>query len=296
MRRGIIFHLHIPKNAGTTLSRMLKIRLLLTNPARILHHDRVLGYYTIRRGTGSDELRLERISSLGRRVAAQVRFFEAHCGFGVADRLPGPSITVTMLRDPVDRTLSVFDFRVQQGRLDPSTPLRDWLTREPDMPVWHVDNGQLRYLAGQRGALVDAPVGRCTRAMLDEACARVGRDDVIAGLVERFDETTLVLEHALGLGPLRWARSNQTAQRTRARDLDPRDRDFLAERLELDRALVEHARAVHDRRLADVLSSDSGGLERVRAQSRSYSRWMGWFNARVYGARRAAQRLGIGRS
>ena len=51
MTRRVILHYHIYKNAGTTMGRMIKSRLMLWPPGHVLHHGQVLGYYYLDRAT-----------------------------------------------------------------------------------------------------------------------------------------------------------------------------------------------------------------------------------------------------
>ena len=69
------------------------------------------------------------------------------------DLLPAPNTVITMLREPVDRTLSVFSFLKQNGTISGGMPLEDFLESAPADRVWWVDNAQVRYLAGEKGQM-----------------------------------------------------------------------------------------------------------------------------------------------
>jgi hypothetical protein len=264
MRSPLLIHLHIPKNAGTTLSRMLKIGLLMRPPTNALREQVVLGMYS----TAHTGPRLEAIARLPERSRARVRFFEAHCGFGVHERLPSPSAYITMLREPNKRTLSVFRFLKAKGAIDPSLTLDAFLRREPHDPVWVVDNAQVRYLAGERGEFDTRPIGTCTRAMLDLAKERVGRDFLLAGLVERYDESAALLLRDLGW---RFAFSF-TSNVTKKKEVDPSEAspeamDRLHQLNELDTELYEFASGLFDERVRAAGPGFAHEVHRFRRRS-----------------------------
>jgi PHD/YefM family antitoxin component YafN of YafNO toxin-antitoxin module len=108
----LLIHLHIPKNAGTTLGRSLRLGLTLWPPRQWLHYRCALGYYNL----WDHYMRLDRIASLGPKQRRRIRLFEAHAGFGLHKHLPSPSAYITLLRDPVDRVLSIYFAHREGGR------------------------------------------------------------------------------------------------------------------------------------------------------------------------------------
>ncbi len=263
-RAPVLIHLHIPKNAGTTLSRMLKIGLLMRPPTNLLHEKVALGLYQIEH-TGP---RLDAIGRLSAREARRVRFFEAHCGYGVHERLPEPSAYITMLREPNKRTLSVFRFLKAKGAIDPAMTLDEFLAREPHDPVWVVDNAQVRYLAGERGEFDTRPIGSCTPDMLDKAVERLEREFLLAGLVERYDESAALLLRELGW---RFAFSF-TSNVTKKKGIDEGEAssgamDRLRELNELDSALYARARELFEERVRAAGPGFAREVERFTKRS-----------------------------
>ncbi|MGP1309970.1 MAG: hypothetical protein ACTS27_07225, partial [Phycisphaerales bacterium] len=262
-RTPLLIHLHIPKNAGTTLSRMLKIGVLLRPPTNALREQIVLGLYATEH-TGP---RLDAIERLPERDRARIRFFEAHCGYGVHERLPSPSAYVTMLREPNKRTLSVFRFLKAKGAIAPETTLDEFLRTEPRDPVWVVDNAQVRYLAGERGEHDTRPIGACTPDMLEKATERLERDFLLAGLVERYDESAALLLRELGWRFAFSFTSNVTTKKELAEGEASQDAmDRLRDLNELDTALYERAKALFD--------------EKVRAAGPGFAREVARFRRR----------------
>lgn len=258
----LLIHLHIPKNAGTTLSRMLKVGLLMRPPINIMREQVCLGLYSVRH----TEPRLRAIEALSERERRRVRFFEAHCGFGVHERLPSPNAYVTMLREPDKRLLSVFRFLKARGSIDPAASLDDFLRTEPTDPVWVVDNAQVRYLAGEHGLNDTRPIGSCTPEMLERATERLERDFLLAGLVERYDESATLLARSLGWRVAMSFTSNITAKkRVRSDEASTEAMARVAELNELDRTLYRRAATLFE----EHVRSAGPGFARNEARFRA---------------------------
>lgn len=268
-RSPILIHLHIPKNAGTTLSRMLKLRMLMHPPTNALHRAAVLGQYQ-----HPTETRLPAIAAMSDRDKRRMRFYEEHCGYGVHEHLPGTCTYLTMLRDPVDRTLSVYDFLRQEGRIPPDRPLGSFLDKPTIRRVWWIDNAQVRYLAGEQGEIIDAPVGECPPALLDTAKRRLEHDIAWFGLLERFDESLFLLCRALGWPHAVAVRSNVTKQRSSTRStVAPELLERIAAMNSLDLELDTFARDLFQKRL-DAIPDLTAQLEHLRARSDKRQRWL----------------------
>ncbi len=265
----ILVHLHIPKNAGTTLSRMLKLRTLLHPPTNIFHRAAVLGQYQ-----HPTETRLPAIAAMSDRDQRRVRFYEEHCGYGVHEHLPRACTYLTMLRDPIDRTLSVYDFLRQEGRIAADQPLEAFLDKPTIRRVWWIDNAQVRYLAGEQGNIIDAPVGECPPTLLDTAKRRLEHDIAWFGLLERFDESLFLLCRTLGWPHAVAVRSNVTKARSSTRStVAPELLERIAAMNALDLELDTFARDLFQQRL-DAIPDVEAKLERLRARSAKRQRWI----------------------
>lgn len=282
----LLIHLHLPKNAGTTFSRMLKLRLLLRPPWRVLRHQVTLGYYFV---PGLDA-RVGRIEALPARKKRAVRFFEAHCGWGIHERLPEPSRYLTVIREPTDRTLSVFFFRKQQGKLPREARLEDWIAARPDQDVWHVDNGQVRYLAGEGGRILDVPIGEVTREHLERAKQRLEEMFYVA-IMERFDESMVLFRRTLKWRRVSYGRSNVTKQRKKKDEITPEHRALIARHNELDTELYRFALALFERRIAASGEGFAEEVERFKRKNAAHNRRFGWVYELLPRARARLQKL-----
>ncbi len=267
----LIIHLHIPRNAGTTLGRLLRRKIGTWPPWRVLRHRSVLGFY----GRGDWARRLSAIEAMPPGARRRVRLFEGHFGWGVHERLPGPSTYVTMLREPVDRALSVYYHLRQERHIAPGVTLEEFSGGGADpQRVWWIDNAQVRYLSGEVGRIVDVPRGKCTRAMLDVALERLRRDDVFFGLTEQFDASMVLLRRALGWRSCHWVAANAAAGRRSVNEVDPAVIERLRGLNQLDLELFRRAEAIFNERL------DAGGeplrreVERSAAANRRAAIWL----------------------
>ena len=288
MSNSLLIHLHIPKNAGTTLSRMLKIGVLVRPPTHLLDRVHVLGYYPL----VPWEKRIEKINTLPDRRRASIRFFEAHCGYGVQDLLPSPSRIITMLREPTDRTLSVYSFLKENGTIESGFSLEAFLEAPPKDRVWWVDNAQVRYLAGERGQIDQRPIGTCTSDMLSLAKDRLREQVLVTGLVERYEESAVLIRRALGWRKGASVRSNVTKQRTGIGAVP----DHLAARIrslnELDSDLHAYAASLFERRISEAGRTFSDAVARSRRDSARWSRLLGPAWERRTVSRRRRRRAG----
>lgn len=131
------------------------------------------------------------------------RLYSDHFWFGMHEHLPQPSTYITLVRDPVARLRSTYRHRVARQGLTVSPAAWIRAGREPGF-----DNIQTRMLAG------DTPANRrgpCTRTMLDAAQEHLLTHFAAVGVTERYDESVLVIAHALGLPALPYRRLNQSA-------------------------------------------------------------------------------------
>lgn len=200
IRKGeTLLFLHVPKTAGTTLSRIAERHVPAGRQYRL--------------GPRSQEA-IERFNGWPAARRARYRLISGHFPYGVHEQVPGPSVYITMLREPLERVVSFHNF----VRNDPAHYLRRRLSpaqcdslecfaRTTDCRA--VDNGQTRQLAGDWGLV---PFGGCTQAMLDRALANLRRIAVV-GLTERFSASVLLFGRRLGWRHLGFRPLNRSINR-----------------------------------------------------------------------------------
>jgi hypothetical protein len=256
---------HIPKTAGTSL-------------ASILHHHYGAafrgGVGVARRGplhrrppnvfSRFDEVEPQLESIVERR---RLRALAAHITFGWADRLPADTRYLTVLRDPVERTLSHYFYLVaptpkrrggaQVGLglvppwLAPPVPeltLEECLDERSYIP----DNLQTRMLCG-----ILSPYDPLPDDGLERAKANLRERFAYVGTTEQFEFFLALLNLERGWPTVAFRRARTNVNRPQREDVPADLRRIAEERNQLDRELYEYAGAL----LAEALRRvDPGSL------------------------------------
>lgn len=240
MRDLLIFE-HIPKTAGTTLHAILwrlyggRRVFFATDPGT--HPARVAALHT-------------RLADPANRLKAVV----AHTGYGLHERLPAGYRyrSFTLLRDPVERTVSHYHYQIQRGKLDAATSLERFVREDPSRSC----NVQTAFLGGLevRRTLDGIPLSAdlYTEALLQRAQTALLNLDAF-GITERFDESLLGFRDAFGwpLARILYVRQRVGHRRRAAPDaLSGAERRLVEQYNALDLELYAHARALFAERAA----------------------------------------------
>lgn len=231
-----LLFLHIPKAAGTTLSRVAERHTPATRQYRL---------------GGNAQAAIESFNRLPKAQRARYRLISGHFPFGVHRQIPGPHAYFTVLREPADRVASFYYF----VREDPGHYLNMDMTpaqaaslnefaRTTSCPI--VDNGQTRQLAGDWGHI---PFGQCDRAMLETAKRNL-ESVAVVGLTDRFRATLLLLGQRFGWPHLGYRKANETQERPAAETLDGATRSALENLNVLDQELYAFAQDLFESRWA----------------------------------------------
>ncbi len=189
----------------------------------------------------------------------RLRLVHGYQHYGLHELLPGPSLHVALLRDPVARIAALHD----AIRRNPSHPLHRTaaaldlaaFARSGLLP--ELDNGQVRRLAGLRAL----PCGACGPEHLELARRRLREDFALVGLVERPEESLLLLARRLGWPPPRELVSLVEPPRP---PLDEATRAAILRVNELDAALHAEAGRLLDEGARDLEPDLREELDRRR--------------------------------
>lgn len=179
-----LIFVHIPKAAGSTLQEII-----------VRHYQGARGF----RFTGDSE-RLAAFKSLTPEQRDSFDLLQGHVHFGLHELLSRPATYFTMLRDPVDRIVSHYHFVMANpghylydkiaGR---GFTLHDYAVTRASHEL---DNDQVRWLCAADH--FDVPVGRVSRAMVEEAKWNLANAFAVFGIMERFDDSLRCLKAAFG--------------------------------------------------------------------------------------------------
>lgn len=178
--KNLIF-IHLPKAGGNTLHKILERE----------YNELGNRIYTIHRTAQQDAFK-----DLPESKRHSIKLLKGHMHYGMHEYLQGESIYMTMLRDPVDRFISQFYYSMAVGNEDISLKIRDEnITLEEytknQLAPWAV-NAQTRHLSG-----IQDFEGACTQKMYEQALSNLEADNMLVGLLDRFDESLILYQKLL---------------------------------------------------------------------------------------------------
>jgi hypothetical protein len=221
--------LHIPKTAGTTLLSIL---------------DRQYPKQAIHSFGGDAHVSVAEFKALDDESRAQIRLLRGHMAYGLHEYLPGSVVYFTVLRDPVARVISYYNYI----RRTPPHYLYDVVTQQnmslPDLlesklPLM-MNDGQVRLISGVWG---EPAFGGVTEEMLEKAQKNLARSFIVVGLTERFDQTLCLLKENLNWQQdITYQRLNVSRQGLAGRGLPAAAVDLIQRVNRQDIALYAYAR------------------------------------------------------
>lgn len=176
---ALIF-LHIPKTAGTTLNRIIEWQY---DPRRI---------YTV----DPHQIRatVARLKTLPEKRRRHLQVVRGHFIYGIHDCLPQGGTYITILRDPVKRVLSSYQFILRR----PLHPLHRKLKRKGVGVKEFLEftanrqNLQTKMLAGV------SYVGPCDDSTFAQAKENLEKSFRVVGISERFQDSLLLIATSFG--------------------------------------------------------------------------------------------------
>jgi hypothetical protein len=246
--------LHIPKTAGTSLHQILSREY----GSRSLW---IRGVFT-----GFDQIQKANALKL-----ADCRLIRGHMYFGLHSCVGRPFSYFTMVRNPVERVISYYNYH-QKEAVNSSSRDHWWINLGRNLPPLEqyitdnkldreIDNGQLRRIAGDL-----RPVGECDRSMIDVAKQVVDQSFMAVGLTERFDESVALYHLLLG-----WRKLPLHVDAKRQKDkapVDSRLRDILSERLALEIEFYEWLEERFQQQMLEFQQEISHRVKRHQAANR----------------------------
>jgi hypothetical protein len=227
--------IHIPKTAGTTLTSLLNSKFDVAEicPAEVW-----------------SELVKIPIADL-----AKYRLFRGHFFYEIGDLLPRKPVYITMLRNPIARVVSGYEFmrRITPTRAEAMTnhlkaqrmTLKEYVT-DPENPS--MSNSQTRHLSSSK--YKDDPQG-----WLELAKERLAQEIAFVGLVEKFEDSMALLSYTFGWNPVAEYQNLMVAPKRPKKELEPEVQDAIATRNALDLELYAYAQDLFESRYAQMQTS-----------------------------------------
>lgn len=267
IKESVIF-IHLPKTAGTTVSRLIEWEYPLSE---IYSIDPVLFKWS------AAHLRKLPLSRL-----KKIRMFKGHMTFGLHDVLPQPATYITVLRDPVDRVISSFYF-MRRFKLHPLSwqIRREKWTLEDFVRNSGRDNIQSRLVAN---AKYEEP---CTCEIVERAKYNLRHHFSVVGFSDRLEESLALMKLRFGWRLSSYSSFNVTRSRPKKRDLPEATLDLIRQRNGFDVELYAYARGIFEAAVkanAEEVKRIAGELEAARSFSQ------GSLGALLFNARSAVRK------
>jgi hypothetical protein len=254
-----LIFVHPPRTAGTTLSRIMHWEY---SPLHVCDIDGRFYYWSLQKVSGWPKERL-----------ARMKVFNGHIPFGLHRFIPQPTTYITILRDPVNRTISEY-YAHRHRRTHPIID-RDAkrLSLEEYVAQVSYNNPQTKAIAG-----VDVPyhyhfytlrpsyhfyTGPCTAETLATAKENLSRYFSLVGLTERLEET-LALAKVLFGWKIPCFTYYRRSEHPRREDVPPRLRALIAEHNQFDMELYKFGVSLFDRTIAERAEQVSLELNAIR--------------------------------
>jgi len=217
-KRRLVFFIHVPKSAGTTVARLLRAT-----------EGHVLTTRNVFRGGGGVVLSPNYAQIIENiRAEPRARFLHGHTPYGIDGFVPPEWHVdyITFLRNPVDRALSHY-FRQMEfaEKKKQSGSVRSDVKQIIDVPIeerftslsYVPDNLHTRMLCG-----LPEPFGEVTQEMADLALENLKTRFAMFGLAERFEDSIFLLKERLGYRTLIYRPDQRVnSQRPGTRDVSP---------------------------------------------------------------------------
>jgi carbon monoxide dehydrogenase subunit G len=238
----LLVFVHIRKTAGKTLRQIL-YRQYTRGRTRLVRN-----YFV------APEISRSVMEELAAAPPPELRVVHGHVLFWQDVEWPEETQFLTLLRDPVERTISHYYWlRSRSSRFKKSL---EEAVRDGSIH----DNLQTRVLAAEM-----PPFGETTDEMLESALKSLKRLDLV-GLTDRFDETLVLATRVLGWKPMLYRRENVTPDRKPREEISSKAIDLIKRHNELDIELYRSASKRFEREVesyGDELEIDVAALKRA---------------------------------
>lgn len=254
-KQPTLLFLHVPKTAGTTLRSILE-----------QNYPRATIHYT---DPGSPDP-FGDFTALRPEKRAQFKVISGHYNFGFHTLLANDSVYITMLREPVERSLSEFYHItrnadhglheiVRSGQMD----LEGYLNHLTSI---YLDNRQMRLFAGE--AEESDRGNPSSPEMLTTAKENLKNHFPVIGMTEHFDESLLLIKKLLGWQQTYYTRQNVGSNRPKQESIPTHERELLLAHNQYDLALYAYAQTLFEAQVQAAGDAFATELAAMREQNK----------------------------
>lgn len=232
--------IHMPKAAGSTLQRII---------------ERQYGGQNIFNIDGNDvstvQASIDHLRSMSKAEREKVRCLKGHVPFGIGQWLKSPVKYISMLRNPVARLVSDYNYAA-------SAPEHILFKRVNEEDMSLIQFVEMRTQSGL-GNLYTRMLSGCvnwdnialSKALLSQPELESAKENVrkcaVVGITERFDESILVFKKELGWSSCRYVRDNVTRfERISRHEVSSDVEEAIKEYNRLDMELYQYCSHIFD--------------------------------------------------
>lgn len=233
-----VFFVHLPKTGGTTTRRILD-RQYRDFPRYEIGDD-ITG-----------DIRAFRIQDWT--VENKPALVQGHMSFGLHEYVPGTSVYLTLLREPIGRALSDYHYVT-------STPTHPIYKHVKNLSLveyfqsgitGQLSNGQIRLLSGN---CLTNDVGVPSKRQMEQtdlelAVQNLAREFIAIGLLERFDESLLLFRRRLNWRWPFYMKENVTSRMYHRKDISNEDIETIRRLNVLDIELYQKVKLEFERQI-----------------------------------------------
>lgn len=259
MDSAAIIFLHIPKTGGVTLSNILQ---------------RQYSQDVVYRFDPTDRASAEGLQGLPVAERRKIKAIYGHMSFGLHTLLPQTASYITLLRHPIKRAISDYNFvrTNTQHPLHADVKKMDLATYMKSGATGQLVNGQTRLVSGdwdgeRPGIPTRNPVSDTD---LERAKRNIEDGFVLVGLQERFDESLVLLMRKLGWRNPYYVKANVTSKTAGNSPVSEQDIALIRRQNGLDLELYEFARSRFMKELESEGPTLRMALWKLKAQSTFY--------------------------
>ena len=243
---NLVFFMHIPKTAGTTLHQIIRQQY---GEEQIFRAYIGVGAATLQEHINNLRFRLDQENNQNQ----EIKLILGHVGFGLHEILGRDLTYITFLRHPIDRVISWYyhQQRIPSAKYYQecqSLSLKELITRYQPIPT---DNHQTRFVAGdtlrEKLGLPNAiDYGYCNQELLNQAKENLKKYFLVVGIQENFDDSLSLLQKSLGWQNISYAKENIGENK---QVISQSEISFLQEHNYWDIELYEYAKKLFQQQL-----------------------------------------------
>ncbi len=248
-----VIFLHIPKTAGTTMRSILQ------------RQYQAEGYYDYDRGRGG-LAPFESFERCSPQEKASVRLLAGHIAYGIHEQFSQACTYLTAVRDPVARVVSHYYYLLDEPKTPHYETVKALSLEQFADRLGMGSNLQTKLLAGVADLEASPDPDLLVRAK-----ANLRRHFVAPIIVERFDESLMIVRDALGWGSVHYSKLLKNRNRTGMAPLPGRTRRLIERRNAMDLEIYTFANNLLDAAVAERNGAFAAELRHFRRVNRVYA-------------------------